>query len=134
MTKGGKPYNYEHPLEALYLATPSSRYQKSSRPFPDVLPLITYEPQDAIHKVDQAGRICFRNHVFRIDKTFRHQPVTLRSGQEDGAFDILFCKQKIARLTFAVIIHVKELLCYLSPRYLQAKEHFYFSLTGSPAV
>lgn len=91
-------YNYVRPHDALQLDTPATHYQKSPRPFPDVLPPITYKPEDVIRKVDQSGKIYFRNRVFRVGKAFRYQPVALRPGQEDGFFEIFFCKQKVAKI------------------------------------
>lgn len=89
-------YNYIRPHEALQLATPSSRYQPSPRPFPADLPPVTYEPDDLIRKVDVSGKIYFHNRRFRVGKAFRHQPVALRPTETDGIFHIFFCKQKVA--------------------------------------
>lgn len=89
-------YNCLRPHEALQLATPSSRYQPSTRPFPAVLPPVTYEPEDLIRKVDDSGKIFFQNRRFRVSKAFRHQPVALRPTQTDDLFEVFFCKQKIA--------------------------------------
>lgn len=91
-------YNYERPHDALQLDTPAGHYQRSARPFPDVLPPITYEPEDLVRKVDQNGKIVFRNRTFRVGKAFRYQPVAVRPGSEDGLFDVFFCKQKVAKI------------------------------------
>jgi len=91
-------YNYERPHDALQLATPSSRYRNSPRPFPNVLPPVLYEPGEQIRKVDQSGQIYFHNRTFRIGKAFRHQPVALRPTLDDGLFDVFFCKQKVAQI------------------------------------
>jgi transposase InsO family protein len=91
-------YNYVRPHEALQLATPASRYTKSPRLFPEILPPVTYEPEDLIRKVDQSGKIYFYNRYFRVGKAFRYQPVALRPAQEDGQFQVFFCKQKIAQI------------------------------------
>ena len=91
-------YNYVRPHEALQLATPASRYDTSPRPFPEVLPPITYEPDDLIRKVDQGGKIYFRNRYFRVGKAFRYQPVAIRPVLEEDKFDIFFCKFKVAQI------------------------------------
>lgn len=91
-------YNYERPHEALNLSTPASRYTASARPFPDLLPPITYEPEDEIRKVDIAGKIYFHNRSFRVGKAFRHQPVAIRPAETDDHFDVFFCKQKVAQI------------------------------------
>jgi transposase InsO family protein len=91
-------YNNERPHDALQLDTPSLHYQKSPHSFPEILPPITYAGNDEIRKVDQSGKICFRNHVFRVGKAFRYQPVALHPQQDDGKFDVFFCKFKVAQI------------------------------------
>ena len=91
-------YNYVRPHEALQLLTPSSRYQPSPRPFPAQLPPVTYPNDDLIRQVDMVGKICFQGKTFRISAGFRYQPVALRPTEQDDAFDVFFCKQKIAQI------------------------------------
>lgn len=91
-------YNYLRPHEALQLATPSTRYQPSPRPFPAILPPVTYEPNDLIRKVDDSGKIFFHNHCFRVGKAFRHQLVALRPAESDGIFDVFFCTMKVKQI------------------------------------
>jgi transposase InsO family protein len=91
-------YNYIRPHEALQLDTPSSHYHPSFRPFPLVLPPVTYEPNDVIRKVDDSGKIFFHNRRFRVGKAFRHQPVALRPTETDGIFQVFFCKSKVAKI------------------------------------
>ncbi len=92
-------YNYERPHEALDMLSPISRYQPSSRPFPEALPPILYECGDIIRKVDEAGKISFHNHSFRVGKAFRFNPVALRPSQRDGDYDVLFCQHKVAKIS-----------------------------------
>lgn len=92
-------YNFERPHEALEMQSPISRYQPSSRAFPDILPPILYEPSDIVRKVDATGRIYFRNRSFRVGKAFRHNPVALRPTQADGQYDVIFCDQKVAQIS-----------------------------------
>lgn len=90
-------YNYDRPHDALQLDAPAAHYQRSPRPFPDPLPPITYPPEDILRKVDQSGKIYFRNRYFRVGKAFRYQPVALRpSDQAD--FEVFFCRFKIAQI------------------------------------
>jgi transposase InsO family protein len=92
-------YNDLRPHEALQLNTPGSRYQPSPRPFPSVLPPVTYEPDDILRKVDDSGKITFHNHTFRVGKAFRHQPVAIRPTQTDGIFRVFFCKLEIDQIS-----------------------------------
>lgn len=95
-------YNYERPHDALQLATPASRYQQSPRPFPVQLPPITYDTGDIIRKVDQAGKISFQNKTFRVGKAFRHQIIAIRPGDQDGGFNVFFCKSRIAQISLRI--------------------------------
>lgn len=90
-------YNYIRPHEALSMDTPATHYQPSSRPFPKILPPVIYDEGEIIRKVDQMGRISYANHSIKVGKAFRYQPVTLRPVDQDGQFNIYYCKQKIAQ-------------------------------------
>jgi transposase InsO family protein len=92
-------YNYERPHEALDLQPPSSRYQLSPHPFPEVLPPILYDTSDIIRKVDASGKISFHNRSFRVGKAFRYNPVALRPTQTDGVYDVFYCSQKVAQIS-----------------------------------
>jgi transposase InsO family protein len=91
-------YNYDRPHDALDLDTPAAHYEKSPRPFPEVLPPVTYPQDDVIRKVDQSGKIYFHNRSFRVGKAFRYQAVALRPAQEDGKWEVFFCKHKVAQI------------------------------------
>ena len=93
-------YNHERPHEAIDLKPPGTVYRPSSRPFPEVLPPVTYHAGEIIRKVASTGRINFKNRVFRIGKAFRGQPVAIRPTDTDGVFDVYFCKQKVAQISF----------------------------------
>jgi transposase InsO family protein len=91
-------YNYVRPHEALGLLTPATRYTPSPRPFPTILPPVTYEQDDLIRKVDIVGKIYFHGRTIRISAAFRHQPVAVRPTENDGIFNVFYCKQKVAQI------------------------------------
>lgn len=93
-------YNHERPHEAIGMKPPGTAYRPSSRPFPEPLPPVTYDAGEIIRKVDSAGKISFRNRVFRIGKGFRGHPIAIRPTDTDGVFDVHFCKQKVAQISF----------------------------------
>ena len=97
-----KFYNSERPHQALGQAVPAERYQPSSRPFPEVLPPIVYEPGDIIRSVDLGGKIGFHNQRFRVGKAFRYCPVALRPTDMDGILDVFFCRYKVAQINLQV--------------------------------
>jgi transposase InsO family protein len=92
-------YNFERPHEALDMQPPSTRYQPSPRPFPEILPPIMYDPSDIIRKVDKVGRISFRIHIFHVGKAFRYNPVALRPIQVDGDYEVIYCHQRVAQIS-----------------------------------
>jgi len=93
-------YNYERPHEALGMKVPGSKYAPSPRPFPEVLPLIEYPSNAIIRKVDQSGRLSFRNCIFRIGKSFAYLPVQIVPTEVDGEFQVRFLHQPVAYLNF----------------------------------
>lgn len=95
-------YNYERPHQALGMAVPADRYQPSPRPFPEQLPPIEYDPGVSIRKVDESGKLYFRNQVFRVGRAFRYNPVALVPTEPDGDFEVYFCQQKIAKISLRV--------------------------------
>jgi transposase InsO family protein len=91
-------YNYERPHESLGMKTPSSRYQSSSKPFPETLPPIIYDTDCWIRKVDQYGKISFQGRTIRVGRAFGGHPVGIQPTDTDGVFDIYFCSQVVANI------------------------------------
>ena len=91
-------YNTQRPHEALGLAVPASRYQVSSRPFPENMPPIEYDSSDHVRKVQHGGWINFLGREFRIGKAFHGERVAIRPTLVDGVFDVYFCDHEISRI------------------------------------
>ena len=91
-------YNYERPHESLGLKTPASRYRVSPRPFPSSLPPIEYEVGDSVRKVAQYGRISFGGKYWKIGRAFERYPVGIRPTEEDGRFQVYFCRRMIKEI------------------------------------
>jgi transposase InsO family protein len=91
-------YNAERPHEALGLATPATRYQPSQRAFPEQLAPIDYGPGAIVRKVQDQGRLWFKNHVFAVGKAFVGQHVALRPTTIDGRYDVFYCLAKVAQI------------------------------------
>jgi transposase InsO family protein len=91
-------YNCERPHEGIGLAVPVSRYQASSRPFPEILPPIEYPSTDIVRKVQESGQIKYQNRKIFVGHGFRGLHIALRSTTTDGVFDVYFCHQRIAKL------------------------------------
>jgi transposase InsO family protein len=110
-----KVYNFERPHEALEMATPASRYMASARSFQESLPPIMYSPGDEVRKVQQGGKISYRNWEYSLPKAFYGQYVALRPTSQDGVMDVFFCNQKIMHVdlknhTAKSVTHVPEQL------------------------
>lgn len=91
-------YNLERPHQALGNVPPASRYQVSSRPFPEALPPIEYGPEDCVRKVQDKGFLSFQGYPFRISKAFRGLQVALRPTMEDGIWDVFFLTHSVAHI------------------------------------
>ena len=91
-------YNCERPHEGISLAVPVSRYQASSRPFPEILPPIEYPSTDIVRKVQESGQIKYQSRKIFVGHGFRGLHIALRSTTTDGVFDVFFCHQRIAKL------------------------------------
>ena len=108
-------YNLERPHEALEMATPASRYTPSVRSFQESLAPIEYSPGDEVRKVQQGGKISYRNREYALPKAFYGQYVALRPTPQDGVMDVFFCNQKIMHVdlknhTSKSVTHVPEQL------------------------
>lgn len=92
-------YNQQRPHEALQMATPMTRYQISTRAFPDHLPVIEYGPDDTVVTVKSLGMIIFQNRRFKLSNPLRGQPVAIRPRHDvDGLFDLYFAHHKLMRI------------------------------------
>jgi transposase InsO family protein len=88
-------YNHVRPHEALGLKPPVTRYQPSVRSFPEILPAIEYDSQDAVRIVQAKGEISFRGQEYLVGRGLRGLPVALRATEEEGRWDIYFCQQRL---------------------------------------
>jgi transposase InsO family protein len=91
-------YNTERPHEALSMAVPASRYQPSSRRYPEQLPAIEYGPADIVRKVRHYGHIKYEGREYHVGSAFYGLHVALRQTTTDGLFDVYFCQHKIGAL------------------------------------
>ena len=107
--------NFERPHEALGMATAASRYTPSASSFQESLAPIEYSPGDEVKKVQQGGKISYRNREYSLPKAFCGQYAALRPTPQDGLMDVYFCDHKIMHLdlknrTSKSVTHVPERL------------------------
>ncbi len=91
-------YNTERPHEALSMAVPASRYQPSTRRYPEQLPAIEYGPADIVRKVRSFGHIKYEGREYHVGIAFKGLHVALRQTTTDGSFDVFLCNHKIGNL------------------------------------
>lgn len=94
-------YNSVRPHQALDLATPSSRYTLSPRPFVEELRPLVYAPDDLLRKVDAAGRIGWEGRSWPISDALAGEWVAVRPTAEDGVADVRFGRQVVRVLCCA---------------------------------
>jgi len=91
-------YNYERPHEALDHAVPASRYIPSPRAFPQLLPELSYGPDDQVRIVTEHGSIQWHRHRIFVSRGLVGQPVAVRPTPEDGRWAIYFCHRQVATI------------------------------------
>ena len=91
-------YNHERPHHSLAMAVPASRYQPSTRSFPETLPPIEYDEGEIVRRVGKDGRIEYRGRRWRVGKPFRGHDVALRPTRQDGELTVHFGAWRIATL------------------------------------
>ena len=91
-------YNHERPHQALAMAVPASRYQSSSRSYPETLPPIEYPEGYLVRRVQDHGFLQLNGHRFRLSKAFKGLPVGISPTDCDGLLEVHFCQYTIARL------------------------------------
>jgi hypothetical protein len=83
-----------HPLTVV---DDHSRYA-SPRPFPETIEPFDYGPAAIVRRVDEGGRLSFRNRPLKLGRAFAHHRIALRPADQEGRFDVLFCAHKVGAL------------------------------------
>lgn len=92
-------YNLERPHHALAMQPPISRYQPSSRAFPEQLPVVSYPEGAIVRRVQHAGLFSYLGTPYRVSKALHGESVCLRPNLDhDGRLDVYFCHQRIAQI------------------------------------
>ena len=91
-------YNFERPHEALDLAVPGSRYQVSTRRYPEQLPELEFSPIDTVRKVQKRGELWFRGQRWFLSNAFTGEHVGLRATTVDGVWQVWFGPQGLGEL------------------------------------
>lgn len=92
-------YNFERPHEALDLDVPASRYEPSSRPYPNRMPVFEYGSGDQVRKVQATGDISYQCRKIQVGKGLKDCYVAVRPTMEDGVVDVYYLRQRIVSVT-----------------------------------
>jgi len=90
-------YNTQRPHAAIENRRPMDRYKTSERVYPEKMPLIEYDENFIVRKVQYGGLIHLNGAVYRVGDAFHGQPVGIKNG-EDGLLDIYFGHQRINKI------------------------------------
>ncbi|MEO7963027.1 MAG: IS481 family transposase [Gemmatimonadaceae bacterium] len=90
-------YNTERPHQHLDGATPSAHHHPSPRPYPAILPAITYPSDFVVKEVTAAGTFRLGQKIYFLSNSLIHYPVGLEE-HADGIWSVYFCHVLLARL------------------------------------
>ena len=96
-------YNLERPHEALAYAVPASRYQPSSRPFPETVPPVTYGADEVVRTVSVHGSISWHGRRHFISRGLVGEPVALRPTREAQRWEVVYCHRRVATIDLAQV-------------------------------
>jgi transposase InsO family protein len=91
-------YNLERPHEAIGYAVPASRHRPSPRPFPELVPRVTYGPDDVIRTVTVHGSISWRGRRHFISRGLVGEPVAIRPMSEAARWEVVYCHRRVATI------------------------------------
>lgn len=91
-------YNLERPHEALGMKPPVTRYQPSSRPYPEILPPIEYASGDEVRKVQDKGQVHFKGRILRVSRALKGEQLAFRPTNTDGKYELFYCHYKVTEV------------------------------------
>jgi hypothetical protein len=102
-------FNHERPHESLNQLFPAELYRPSPRPYPLILPQITYPTDMQVRRVRHHGDISWKHRDINLGQTLAGETVGLRQ-IDDDLYDIYFGPIRLAQLDTAKIrlIHLKR--------------------------
>lgn len=90
-------HNDVRPHQHLRGATPGARYRPSARPYPSVLPAITYPSHFTVKEVTAAGTFRLGPQLYFLSNSLCHYPVGLEE-VDDDVWSVYFCRLLLARI------------------------------------
>jgi len=90
-------YNEVRPHESLADATPASRWQPSTRPYPERCPRPEYAPTMEVRRISSAGTFSWGGRPFFVSETLRGQDIGLEETR-DGIWNLVYYRTLLARI------------------------------------
>jgi len=103
-------YNHERPHEACGMNPPASRYQVSTRSYPEKIPLIEYETGSIVKRITRKGYLKFQGGVYYISQTMARLPVKITESARIGIMEVYLKHQKIKELDLINKIAAKKIV------------------------
>jgi len=91
-------YNHERPHEALKLNSPASRYQVSSRKYPESLPVIAYDIGSEVRRVAANGEMNYKGEKYYISESMKGLPVKIVESNRCGILNVYLDRQKVKEI------------------------------------
>ena len=92
-------YNHERPHQGIDLEVPISRYRPSERSFQEVNDHFQYSDRFEVRRLHKStAQFSFQGKVYRLAEAFLDQPIGLCPTEQDGVWDIYYCRFRIAQL------------------------------------
>lgn len=91
-------YNNKRPHEALKMDTPTSRYQNSTRGYPEKLPDIEYESGSIVRKINGVGEIYYAGQRYFISEGMKGLLVRIAESGRDGILDVYLMRHKVREI------------------------------------
>lgn len=89
-------YNHIRPHEAINMACPAQKYQRSERQYSEMLPAIEYLPEDRVFKVGNNGEISFQGNRQYVGSHLKGEWVAIR--EKNQRFDIYYVNTRLGSL------------------------------------
>jgi transposase InsO family protein len=98
MDRWREQYNQVRPHQALGQKPPLSRYRSSTRPYPETLLPVEYEPGERVLKVRINGQIHLKGRAVFVSEGLAGEHVALRPAKQEGVLDIIFINQTVRQI------------------------------------
>lgn len=91
-------YNYKRPHHALELATPGSKYTRSIREYPEVIPEWEYPEGFELRNVKETGYLSWKGQGYFLSEAFGNKQIAVRESRKEGCISLYYRQFKIGRI------------------------------------